>query len=204
MPLQSNKVLSAQMQQAAESYWLRLIDLWPEALSLTDSQQSEIKTIFSLSDYIAEQLNRHPEWIPELFNGLLHEVVRADFDKELHQILTDLTTEDQVKSALRQYRNKQMVRLAWRDFANYSKLEDSLVDLSSLAEALVIAARDWLYLDLCKQLGTPSDAEGKPQPLLIAHIGYEEQKSHIDTSAPLVPVFHGPIYASFLHPNRSI
>lgn len=171
MPSQSNKVLSAQIQQTAESYWLRLVELWPEATMLTNVQQTELRTVLGLSDYIADQLCRNSEWIPQLFSGLLDEVVRADFDKELHQILADLTTEDQVKSALRQYRNKQMVRLAWRDFTNYSKLEESLIDLSSLAEALVIAARDWLYNDLCKQLGTPSDAEGKPQPLLILGMG---------------------------------
>ncbi|QIR13659.1 bifunctional [glutamate--ammonia ligase]-adenylyl-L-tyrosine phosphorylase/[glutamate--ammonia-ligase] adenylyltransferase [Shewanella aestuarii] len=172
MPSQSNKVLSAQIQHTAESYWSRLVDLWPEAVHvLTAVQQAELKTIMGLSDYIAEQLCRHPQWIVELFSGLLNEVVRTDFDKELHEILMDLTSEDAVKSALRQYRNKQMVRLAWRDFANYSKLEEALIDLSSLAEALVIAGRDWLYQDACKQLGTPTDAEGKPQPLLILGMG---------------------------------
>jgi glutamate-ammonia-ligase adenylyltransferase len=171
MSSQSNKVLSAQIQQVAESYWLRLVELWPEATTLTNIQQTELRTILGLSDYIADQLCRNPEWIPQLFNGLLDEVVRADFGKELDQILTALTTEDQVKSALRLFRNKQMVRLAWRDFANYAKLEDSLVDLSALAEALVIAARDWLYRDTCQQLGTPTDSEGKPQPLLILGMG---------------------------------
>ena len=64
-----------------------------------------------------------------------------------------------------------MVRLAWRDFLNYTPVEESLLDLSALAEALVIAGRDWLYQEMCQQYGTPTSAEGKPQPLLILGMG---------------------------------
>ncbi|MGZ9897243.1 bifunctional [glutamate--ammonia ligase]-adenylyl-L-tyrosine phosphorylase/[glutamate--ammonia-ligase] adenylyltransferase [Shewanella gaetbuli] len=171
MPSQSNKVLSADIQLKAESYWSSLKLQAPEITNLTPEQQLELQKMLGLSDYIAEQLCRHPQWITELFDGLLDEVVRADFDKELHQLLADVTSEESAKSVLRQYRNKQMVRLAWRDFGNYAKLEDSLVDLSSLAEALVISARDWVYQDMCKQLGTPQDANGNAQPLLILGMG---------------------------------
>ncbi|MCL1141132.1 bifunctional [glutamate--ammonia ligase]-adenylyl-L-tyrosine phosphorylase/[glutamate--ammonia-ligase] adenylyltransferase [Shewanella gaetbuli] len=171
MPSQSNKALSADIQHKAESYWSSLKIQAPEITSLPPEQQLELQQMLGLSDYIAEQLCRHPQWITELFDGLLDEVNRSDFDQELHQLLADVTSEESAKSVLRQYRNKQMVRLAWRDFGNYAKLEDSLVDLSSLAEALVISARDWVYQDMCKQLGTPQDANGNAQPLLILGMG---------------------------------
>ena len=172
MQNQSNKVLSAALVETADRYWLRLCEVWPEAkTALTAEQQQELKLVFGLSDFIAEQLCRHPEWIPQLFNGLLVEVARSQFDIELHDLLEDITQEEQAKSVLRRYRNLQMVRLAWRDFLNYAAVEASLLDLSSLAEALVIAGRDWVYQDMCKQFGTPSSAEGKPQPLLILGMG---------------------------------
>ncbi|MGS0728258.1 bifunctional [glutamate--ammonia ligase]-adenylyl-L-tyrosine phosphorylase/[glutamate--ammonia-ligase] adenylyltransferase, partial [Shewanella sp. 0m-11] len=79
--------------------------------------------------------------------------------------------EEQAKRILRQYRNRQMVCIAWRDFLGYSELEESLLDLSALAEALVITGRDWLYREMCAQLGTPSDSQGKPQKLLILGMG---------------------------------
>ncbi len=40
-----------------------------------------------------------------------------------------------------------------------------------LAETLIVAARDWLYAACCKEWGTPCNAEGQPQPLLILGMG---------------------------------
>ncbi|MCL1102394.1 bifunctional [glutamate--ammonia ligase]-adenylyl-L-tyrosine phosphorylase/[glutamate--ammonia-ligase] adenylyltransferase [Shewanella saliphila] len=172
MQNQSNKVLSAALVETADRYWLRLCEVWPEATTeLSKEQQQELMSVFALSDYIAEQLCRRPEWIVQLFDGLLDDIDRSQFDSELHVQLEGVTQEDQAKSVLRRYRNLQMVRLAWRDFLNYTPVEESLLDLSSLAEALVIAARDWVYQDMCKQFGTPTSAEGKPQPLLILGMG---------------------------------
>ncbi|WP_372828390.1 bifunctional [glutamate--ammonia ligase]-adenylyl-L-tyrosine phosphorylase/[glutamate--ammonia-ligase] adenylyltransferase [Shewanella sp. UCD-KL12] len=168
----SNKPLSALITEAADRYWQRLNEVWPTLKTdLTPSEADELYRIMGLSDYIAEQLYRHPDWIKPLFSGELESLQRQSFDLELHQLLEACTNEDSVKSVLRIYRNRQMVRLAWRDFFGYATLEDSLLDLSALSEALVIAGRDWLYKDMCQQLGTPCDSEGNPQPLLVLGMG---------------------------------
>ncbi|MDU7373332.1 MAG: bifunctional [glutamate--ammonia ligase]-adenylyl-L-tyrosine phosphorylase/[glutamate--ammonia-ligase] adenylyltransferase, partial [Klebsiella michiganensis] len=49
--------------------------------------------------------------------------------------------------------------------------ESSLQQLSALAETLIVAARDWLYAACCREWGTPCNAEGTPQPLLILGMG---------------------------------
>ncbi len=49
--------------------------------------------------------------------------------------------------------------------------EETLQQLSVLAETLIVAARDWLYAACCKEWGTPCNAEGQPQPLLILGMG---------------------------------
>ncbi|NRD75298.1 bifunctional [glutamate--ammonia ligase]-adenylyl-L-tyrosine phosphorylase/[glutamate--ammonia-ligase] adenylyltransferase [Shewanella sp. VB17] len=168
----SNKPLSAIMSEVADRYWQRINQAWPELINeLTIEQGQELYRIMGLSDFIAEQLCRHPEWLPALFDGQLESVSRSDFDKDLHELLCQCVDEDEAKAVLRDYRNRQMVRLAWRDFFSYVSLEDSLLDLSALAEALIISARDWLYIQVCKQYGTPCDGEGNPQPLIIIGMG---------------------------------
>ena len=168
----SNKPLSALISDVADRYWQRMNETWPElANELTEVQAKELYRIMGLSDFIAEQLCRHPDWILPLFNGELENISRQDFDKDLHVLLSECLNEDEVKGFLRRYRNRQMVRLAWRDFFSYTSLEDSLLDLSALAEALIISARDWLYVQMCKQYGTPFDGEGQPQPLIILGMG---------------------------------
>lgn len=168
----SNKSLPAIIRPVAERYWDRLNEAWSDLSNVLDQNQTdELYNIMGLSDFVAEQFCRHPDWILPLFNGQLQTLVRQEFDTELHHLLETCTDEDKAKSELRRYRNFQMVRLAWRDFFGYVTLEDSLLDLSALAEALIIAGRDWLYRDMCKQFGTPCDAEGTPQPLLILGMG---------------------------------
>ncbi|QLE86837.1 bifunctional [glutamate--ammonia ligase]-adenylyl-L-tyrosine phosphorylase/[glutamate--ammonia-ligase] adenylyltransferase [Shewanella sp. Scap07] len=163
--------LSSLICERADEHLQRLIARWPEFSELTSEQQQELYQVFGLSDFIAEQLTRCPQWIMPLFEGQLHELDCQLFAKELRQLLESQQDEEQVKSLLRQYRNQQMVRIAWRDFKDYAPLPQCLIDLSALAEALIIAARDWLYDSLSQQLGTPSDAQGNPQPLMILGMG---------------------------------
>ncbi|MCK8245498.1 bifunctional glutamine synthetase adenylyltransferase/deadenyltransferase, partial [Erwinia amylovora] len=47
----------------------------------------------------------------------------------------------------------------------------SLRQLSELAETLIVAARVWLWRACCAELGTPMNAAGEPQPLLILGMG---------------------------------
>ncbi|MCE9686990.1 bifunctional [glutamate--ammonia ligase]-adenylyl-L-tyrosine phosphorylase/[glutamate--ammonia-ligase] adenylyltransferase [Shewanella sp. AS16] len=164
--------LPSPLAQVATGHWQRLLESWPLVMAaLKPAQADELKIVLGLSDYIATQLCRHPYWLETLFAGELEQLERQSFSAELAKCFAGIGSEDEAKAALRRYRNYQMVRLAWRDFMGYAELEHSLLDLSALAEALVIAARDWLYLDMCRQYGTPMDAEGRPQPLLILGMG---------------------------------
>jgi [glutamine synthetase] adenylyltransferase / [glutamine synthetase]-adenylyl-L-tyrosine phosphorylase len=167
-----NKPLSGLISAAADKHWQRLCEIWPLGVTqLSDQQAEEVRSVMGLSDYIATQICRHPHWLPSLFDGGLDGGDRPRFDIELQELLAAAKGEEEAKAILRRFRNRHMVRLAWRDFMNYSPLRESLLDLSALAEALVICARDWLYADMCAQFGTPVDAKGRPQPLLILGMG---------------------------------
>ncbi|GIU37060.1 glutamate-ammonia-ligase adenylyltransferase [Shewanella colwelliana] len=167
-----NRVLPQVVMQAAQLNWQRILDAWPDmSEQLTEAQIHELQTIMGLSDFAAEQLCRHPNWVLPLFEGQLENLSRDSFSHELDSLLAGAVDEDQAKAILRRYRNRQMVRLAWRDFLGYSGLNESLLDLSALAEALIIGARDWLYIQMCQQYGTPCDCEGNPQPLMILGMG---------------------------------
>ncbi len=72
---------------------------------------------------------------------------------------------------LRLFRRQMMVRIAWAQALSLVREEETLQQLSVLAETLIVAARDWLYAACCKEWGTPCNAEGQPQPLLILGMG---------------------------------
>lgn len=204
MQKDSSRSLSVLVNQTAEHNFQRLEDVWSEGLTqLTLAQKQELKTVLGLSDYVAAQLCRYPTWINTLFTGELILVERKNFDLELHEVLSSATTEEMAKASLRRFRNYQMVRLAWRDFLDYASLEESLLDLSALAEALVICARDWLYKEMCAQYGTPMDKEGNAQPLLILGMGKLGGRE-LNFSSDIDLIFTFPEHGETVGGRRSI
>ncbi|MCL1037394.1 bifunctional [glutamate--ammonia ligase]-adenylyl-L-tyrosine phosphorylase/[glutamate--ammonia-ligase] adenylyltransferase [Shewanella submarina] len=142
-------------------------DPW-QGLSQVQSQQ--VKSILGLSDYVAGQICRHPQWLthitaPETADESSH------YLSELAALLAQISDENAAKKCVRDFRNRWLVTLAYRDFLSLTALETSLQDISALAEALIIASRDWVFRQLTAQYGTPCDTEGNPQHLLILGMG---------------------------------
>ncbi|RRA36877.1 bifunctional glutamine synthetase adenylyltransferase/deadenyltransferase, partial [Cronobacter sakazakii] len=73
--------------------------------------------------------------------------------------------------ALRQFRRRMMTRIAWSQTLKQATTQETLTQLSQLAETLIVAARDWLYAACCREWGTPCNAQGVPQPLMILGMG---------------------------------
>lgn len=184
--------LPSLLQQQSERYLQRLIaDAPTQWQGLTEAAQQQISHVLGLSDFIAEQLCRHPDWLTQTLNP-------ADSLAAHHQalaaLLSDMTDDEQVKKILRQYRNRHLVRLACLDNLGQIPVAKALVAISELAEALIIAARDWLYQRLCQRYGTPCDRQGQPQPLLILGMGkLGGQELNFSSDIDLIFVFpeHG-------------
>lgn len=76
-----------------------------------------------------------------------------------------------VKETLLQFKLYESIRIAWRDLTGTAALEETLLDLSNLAESCVQYGVDFLYDELCSRFGIPVDAEGKPQQLIVLGMG---------------------------------
>jgi glutamate-ammonia-ligase adenylyltransferase len=74
-------------------------------------------------------------------------------------------------SALRIFRRRQLVRIAWRDLAGYAPIEQVLAELSWLADACInVACRQAAAL-LGARHGVPKDRNGVELPLLVLGMG---------------------------------
>lgn len=155
----------------AERHLQRLLQHGAEQWQVLDAgQQQQIKTVLGLSDYVATQICRHPQWMTHLLARRTSGEAQG-YLPELAAQLAGISNEDVAKKCLRDFRNRWLSTLAFRDFLSLSSLETSLTDISALAEALIIGARDWVYQQLCAQYGTPCDRQGNPQSLLILGMG---------------------------------
>ncbi len=152
--------------------------------------QSDLKTALHFSDFIASAVIRHPDILIDLlFSGDLeqkyaHGDLPYDRLTEPHAWACDYTVRlsahmeasaienvEDLKSVLTKIRMREMVRIAWRDLTGKADLEETLTDLSLLAQACVECAVSYLYDTLCEKCGTPLDRQGNPQGLVVLGMG---------------------------------
>jgi len=140
---------------------------------LSAAQQADLKTALGLSDFISDALSKQPQLLTSLYaSGLLESEHRtAQITEELQSLLSTTQEELLLHKALRLFRRKQMLVIAWRELLGKASLEESFQHTSHLAEQLILQSLNWLYSKQCSEQGTPTSAEGIRQPLYIFAMG---------------------------------
>lgn len=152
------------LRQAAERVTARL-----DTGLVPYSEQEAL--IFAGSDFVAEQCIRHPDWLSALRNTPPQPDEWQDYAGRLTEMMVDAAQEEDVMRVLRLFRYQMLMRIAVMQILRRSTTEETLRQLSELAEVLIIAARDWLYQRCCADWGTPCSADGSAMPLLILGMG---------------------------------
>ncbi|OAN19041.1 bifunctional glutamine synthetase adenylyltransferase/deadenyltransferase [Photobacterium jeanii] len=138
---------------------------WPEA------HQAELEKVLGLSDFIASALVRDSRLLPWLATEITVDDHGEQYRQQLSEMLESVTDEAGLMRTLRAFRRQEMVWIGWRDFTGRATLAQSLSHLSLLAEALIMQAYQWLYAQCCREWGTPTNADGQAQPMLILGMG---------------------------------
>ncbi|PSV51926.1 bifunctional [glutamate--ammonia ligase]-adenylyl-L-tyrosine phosphorylase/[glutamate--ammonia-ligase] adenylyltransferase [Photobacterium sp. GB-1] len=159
------------LADAADLAIHKLAEHHPEALAQWQGQdREELRSVLGLSDFIFSSLVQDPEWLTWLLHHRQH-LESIDYRQCLSEQLNDVKDENQLMHVLRQFRRRQMCLIAWHDFTNVVPLKQSLESLSQLAEALIMEAYHWLYHQCCADWGTPMNASGEAQPMLVLGMG---------------------------------
>ncbi len=142
-----------------------LLKHWPESLL------TQLDYVAGLSQFVVDVLNTD-EHLLQVLPEMLQETSRhSAYRKRLAILLSDCHDEMSGHRVLRQFRNREMVYIAWRDFTGSWSLEESLEHLSQLAEAMIFETYQWQYKACCELWGTPCNAQGDAQPMLIIGMG---------------------------------
>ncbi|EGR2916841.1 bifunctional [glutamate--ammonia ligase]-adenylyl-L-tyrosine phosphorylase/[glutamate--ammonia-ligase] adenylyltransferase [Vibrio parahaemolyticus] len=127
--------------------------------------------VSALSQFITETIHRD-EALAQQLPRMLSELSRHQaYRTRLAALLAECPDEISGHRVLRQFRNREMVYIAWKDFLHAWTLEESLRHLSQLAEAMIFETYQWQYKICCAEWGTPTNAEGEAQPMLIIGMG---------------------------------
>ncbi len=125
----------------------------------------------ALSDFISETLIARPDWLDELRQHPPAAGEWRGYGDSLREQLAQVRDEADLMRELRLFRRRVLVRIGWAQALDLCATTEILTQLSQLAETLIIAARDWLYRACCLEWGTPGDAQGTGQPLLVLGMG---------------------------------
>src|SRR3989338_8488386 len=141
---------------------------WPAA------RQGAFARVCAASDFVSEQALRDPAMLLELADtGELERPLAAgELRGQLAAQLEDCADEQQLGTLLRRWRNRQQLRIIWRDLSREADLAETCRDLSEMADASIDLAYAWLYPRHCVQFGTRIGRRtGEVQQLVVLGMG---------------------------------
>jgi glutamate-ammonia-ligase adenylyltransferase len=129
--------------------------------------------VFEASEFAALACVRHPAMLRDLWasGDLARAYGPGDLRARLALALDSVADEPSLHVAMRRFRRAQMVRIVWRDLTRAAPLAEILEDLTELADACIDGALERLHAWTVAQYGTPRDAEGRPQRLVVIGMG---------------------------------
>ncbi len=156
-----------------ELSWQRLTESADQISLETIQSRPELPSIFCASEFIASWCIRNPEKLAELIqSGDLDQSYQAtQWWQSLEARVEYGADEADLDRGLRQFRQREMVRLGWRDLAGCSDLEETMLGVSRLAEVCIeLALRKHTHW-LQTRFGIPRDEDGQEVQLVVLGLG---------------------------------
>ncbi|MCX7096938.1 MAG: bifunctional [glutamate--ammonia ligase]-adenylyl-L-tyrosine phosphorylase/[glutamate--ammonia-ligase] adenylyltransferase [Methylococcales bacterium] len=127
--------------------------------------------VWCASEFISESCLRRPALLLDL--DASGDLLASYPEPRYAEKLAGLQPGDMagLMQALRLFRRREMVRIAWRDLAGWAPLSETLAEVSWLADACIQYALAWLYTQACAKYGTPVLADGSPQQIIVLGMG---------------------------------
>lgn len=161
-------------RELVSTAWSRFTNrLQAEGLGFPEDPEflGDLVRVWVASQFVADHCVRNPSFLLDLKNSgrLSKPDLARSYREELLGVRFD--TEDELMRGLRDFRNREMVGIAWRDITGRSDLNQTFLDSSLLAEACLDCALDHLYAAACARYGTPRLKNGNAQELVVLGMG---------------------------------
>ena len=129
--------------------------------------------VWSYSDFVMRACIREPLLLQQLIEGgdlLRSYPVGTHLDLLREQLFPKMSAEDLAR-ILRQFRQREMLRIAWRDLAGWANVHETMRDTTAVADATIQVAASMHDAWLKQEYGRPCNRYGKQQKLLVLAMG---------------------------------
>lgn len=169
------ELIPADLRTEVAHHWERFLQALPtpDVPGLTAARLAELTHVWAGSTLVAQRCAQSPELLLHwLRAGALDCVDAAGACRaRLQARLAEVGDEAELSRVLRGFRHAEMVRIVWRDLTDKASLEETLNDLSELAEVCVDEALIRLDGWLRAAWGVPRNAAGEAQFLSVLGMG---------------------------------
>jgi len=146
---------------------------WQQLLSAVNALSESAITVLNGSDYVTQWGNRNSDRASDLLSsGDLTTIYDAEgYEQRLKATLESVADEISLQQKLRHFRQREMVRIIWRDLAGWAPLAETVRDLSAMADACIQQSLAILHQWQSESLGKPCNADGEEQYLVVLGMG---------------------------------
>ena len=137
------------------------------------SARSELPRVWIASEFVATACIRNPQMLGSLIAGGALDCREhgQELVSRINGELAGCSDEGELNVRLRQIRQREMVRMAWRDLSGAGDLEETMEGVSVLAEVCIDQALDFHHDWLGERFGVPRDEQGQPVAMVVLGLG---------------------------------
>ncbi len=162
--------------EQAETHWQAYLESLTESKLAPPSDPELVrllKRLFVCSEFARDLCVREPDLMDELQHSgdLFRHYQYGEQLAVLVKRLQKVKQQTELMRVLRVYRQREMLRLAFRDLSNWNDLHATTTELSWLAEACIESALALLSRWQQKESGKPVNSHGEEQSLIVIGMG---------------------------------
>ena len=152
--------------------WLgRFLECHPAGLAwFTDDPGNRLNLLklVACSEFAGYTIIRNREWFA---NAALDGRLSQPPDTTLRLATNEDPGPDKVKQCLRQFRNRKLLHILWRDLTGAATVAETLSSLSELADSLIIVAARYAEREFTNRFGRPRDDSGSELHIVVLAMG---------------------------------
>ena len=158
--------LPNELQEPVRQWFERLSDRYGST-PLTRPEAESLVRLVACSEFAAAVVLRDWHWFIDHVDSFRAATdVRSEFENSTFS--EDI---EELKGELRRFRNRNMLRILWREVFALADLDETLQQLSLLADGMLDVATCRAQQALKPRYGCVRDEAGKPVPLIILGMG---------------------------------